>query len=61
MYVDECPKNVRCDTANCHEFAKYNINTNGYKKNICLCENCFNSLLTAMQKIKKNNKKNIKE
>ena len=58
MHIEECLKNIRCDTANCHNFATYNINTNGYKKNICLCENCFNSLYSEMQKLKR---KKVKE
>ncbi len=60
MTVEKCPKNVRCDTANCHTFATYNINTNGYKKNICLCDNCFNQLYLSMQKAKRNNSKKLK-
>lgn len=59
MFVEKCPKNVRCDTGNCHNFANFNINTNGYKKNICLCEKCFNELYLSMQKCKRENK--IKE
>ena len=53
MQVENCPINVRCDTVNCHKFSKFNINTNGYKKNICLCESCFNELFVQMQKAKK--------
>ena len=53
MFIDTCLCNVRCDTANCHKFAKFNINTNGYKKNFCLCEKCFNELYLNMQKAKK--------
>ena len=37
-----------------------NINTNGYKKNICLCDNCFNQLYLSMQKAKRNNLKKLK-
>ena len=58
MYIEECPKNVRCDTANCFSFALYNINTNGYKKNLCLCESCFNTLYSAMLKAKRKQQKN---
>jgi len=53
MHIEKCLANIRCDTANCHKFSKYNINTNGYKKNICLCECCFNELYSQMQSIKK--------
>jgi len=53
MYIEKCPKNIRCDTLNCHEFAIFNINTNGYKKNLCLCEKCFNELSKNIQNIKK--------
>lgn len=57
MQIEKCPKNVRCDTANCHQFATFNIDTSGHKRNICLCEQCFNSLFKAMQTIKKEAKK----
>ena len=53
MYIEKCPKNIRCDTLNCHAFATFNINTNGYKKNLCLCEKCFNELYKNIQNIKK--------
>lgn len=53
MSVERCLRNVRCDTGNCRNFASYNINTSGYKGNLCLCEECFNALLTSMQKAKK--------
>jgi len=53
MKVEACLKNVRCDTANCHRFAIFNINTNGYKKNLCLCESCFKELYSEMTKSKK--------
>ena len=57
MLIEKCPINIRCDTANCHKYATYNIDTNGYKKSICLCDTCFNSLYSAMQRIKKQQKK----
>ena len=57
MQIEHCLKNIRCDTANCHEFASFNINTNGYKKNIYLCEKCFTTLYSEMQKIKRKPKK----
>lgn len=55
MLIDECLKNIRCDTANCHKPASFNINTSGHKGNIYLCNDCFNSLYINMQKIKKTN------
>ena len=60
MFVEECLKNIRCDIANCHKLAKFNINTSSYKGNICLCQDCFNTLLTAMKKLDKKTKQ-IKE
>ena len=53
MKIEKSLKNVRCDTANCHQFSLFNINTNGYKKNLCLCESCFKQLYSEMQKAKK--------
>ena len=61
MLIELCPSNVRCDTANCHKFAKFNINTNGYKKNFCLCENCFNDLYLNMQKAKRTQKNSMEK
>ena len=58
MQVENCPKNVRCDTLNCHKFALFNIDTNGYKRNICLCESCFDSLFSSMKKAKQAQKSN---
>ena len=53
MYIEECLRNLKCDTAGCHSNAKYNINTSGYKGNLCLCEKCFNNLYDNVNKIKK--------
>ena len=57
MQIEESQKNVRCDSANCHNFATFNINTNGYKQNIYICEECFQKLFDSIQKIKKIQKK----
>lgn len=53
MQIEECLKNVRCDKISCHKMAKYNLNLSSYKGSTCLCEDCFNLLFEAMQKIKK--------
>lgn len=61
MYIEKCLKNIRCDTAGCHQLAKFNINTSSYKGSICLCDDCFNKLSTAIQKIKKTELTKIKQ
>lgn len=55
MKIDECLNNVRCFTASCNKFAKYNIDTNGFKGNISLCEDCFKELSKLILNINKQN------
>lgn len=56
MKIDECLNNVRCYTANCNKMAKYNIDTNGFKGNLCFCKNCFEELSKLILQINKSNK-----
>jgi len=53
MKIDLCPHNIRCDTAGCFSYAKYNINTASYKGSICLCDKCLNELHQSINQIKK--------
>ena len=61
MEIAECLRNVRCDKISCHKLAKYNLNISSYKGSICLCEECFNHLFLAINKIKGKQKKINKE
>lgn len=49
MTVDKCLKNVRCHIAGCNNFAEYNIDTNGFKGNLCLCKQCTNELFKELK------------
>lgn len=52
MTIDKCTNNVRCHVAGCKNFATCNIDTNGFKGNLCLCNNCLQQLEKLIKKFK---------
>lgn len=50
MTVDKCERNIRCHVAGCNNFAEANIDTNGFKGNLCLCKPCLETLEKQLKK-----------
>ena len=44
MTIEKCENNVRCNVAGCNKMATTNIDTNGFKGNLCLCDECLKQL-----------------
>lgn len=56
MTIEKCSNNVRCHVAGCRNFAICNIDTNGFKGNLCLCNECLQDLEKSLKKFKNQNK-----
>ena len=50
MNIDKCENNVRCHVAGCNKIAICNIDTNGFKGNLCLCKECLEKLEKLLKK-----------
>ena len=54
MIINKINSNIKCDSVLCFKSAGYEIQSNSYKGNQYLCENCYKQY----QKLFKENKKN---
>ena len=54
MTIEKCENNVRCNVAGCNKMATANIDTNGFKGNLCLCDDCLKQLEKLIKKFTQN-------
>ena len=53
MQIENCQSNIRCDGANCKNYAAVSIKTQGHKGNINFCTECFSELMRVLENMKK--------
>lgn len=57
MKINAIKENIKCDSILCFNTSSFEIQTNSYKGNQYLCENCFKKYQKLFKEQKKNNEK----
>ena len=57
MKINRVTENIKCDSVLCFNTASYEIQTNSYKGNQYLCNNCFKKYQKLFKELGKSNEK----